>query len=149
MSKELLLIADVEGLGVEGDVVQVADGYARNYLLPRKLVAPVTAATRRKLEKQQKIREEQLASQMEGAQSMARIIESASCTIAVKTGPEGKLFGSVTVADIIEKMAEQDVKIDRNQIKMDEPVRELGVYTYVISLHPRVEAPLKVWVVEE
>lgn len=149
MAKEVILMANVEGLGAEGDVVRVADGYARNYLLPRNLAAPVTDATRRRLEKKRKVRDEQTARDREQAQSVAQTIESSSVTITVKTGEEGKLFGSVTSADIAEALKAQGLEIDKHKIELPEPIRELGVFNVPIKLGPDVQATLKMWVVEE
>ena len=149
MTKEIILMSDVKGLGVEGDVVKVAEGYARNYLLPRKLAAPVTQATRRQLEKKQKERQERQAAERESAEKIAAQIEQTSCTITVKAGPEGKLFGSVSSADVVASLKEQGIEIDRHQLKLDEPLRELGVFNVAVELHPELQATLKVWVVEE
>lgn len=149
MAKEVILMADVAGLGAEGEVVRVSDGYARNYLLPKNLAAPVTEATRRRLEKKRKEREAELATAREAAAGMVKTVESISCTIAVKTGGEGKLFGSVTAADIVTAVKGQGVAIDKHQVDLAEPIRELGVFNIPIKLHPEITATLKVWVVEE
>lgn len=149
MSREVILMADVNGLGAEGDVVSVADGYARNYLLPKKLAAAVTEATRRQLEKKRQERQEEEGKELEAAQSVAKVIESSSCTISVKAGAEGKMFGSVTASDIAAALAEQGIDIDRHKLQLEEPLRELGVFNVPIKLHPQVESSVKVWVVEE
>ncbi|NCC51606.1 MAG: 50S ribosomal protein L9 [Spartobacteria bacterium] len=149
MSKEVFLMADIPDLGREGDVVKVADGYARNYLMPKKLAAPVTSATKRQLEKKQRERSVREASELEGANALARTIEQASCTIAVKTGPEGKLFGSVSVADVVANLKEQGITLDKHQIEMPDAIRETGVFKLTVKVHPKVQCALKVWVVEE
>jgi len=149
MAKEVMLMADVAGLGAEGDVVRVADGYARNYLLPHKLAAPVTEAARRQLAKKRREREAQQAREREQAQALAQAVAQASCTIPVKAGAEGKLFGSVTTADIAAALQKQNLAIDKHQIGLAEPIRELGVYNVPIKLQPGLEAVLKLWVVEE
>jgi large subunit ribosomal protein L9 len=149
MSKEVILMTDVQGLGAQGDVVRVADGYARNFLLPRNLAAPVTDATRRKLEKVRKVREEQDAKALESSQTLVKAIEQVSCTIPVKTGEGGKLFGSVTVPDIVAALKAQGVVVDKHQVDLPEPLRELGVFNIPIKVHPKVQATLKIWVVEE
>jgi large subunit ribosomal protein L9 len=149
MAREVLLMNDIEGLGAEGDVLEVAEGYARNYLLPRGLAAPVTEATRRGLEKRRAQREAQQAEQRQNAEGLGRALNQASVTLTVKAGEEGKLFGSVTSADIRDALAEQGFELDRRQIALDEALRELGVYTVGVRLHPEVEASVKVWVVEE
>ncbi len=149
MAKEVILMEDVRGLGDQGEVVRVADGYARNFLLPRNLAAPVTESTRRQLEKKRKEREEQLALAREGAEKLAASIQKVSCTIAVKAGEGGKMYGSVTAADISASLASQGVQLDKRQIELVEPIRELGVFEIPVKLHPEVVVALKVWVVEE
>ena len=149
MSKEVILMTGVEGLGEEGAVVRVAEGYARNYLLPRKLAAPVTEAARRRIEKSRQEREEQHVRETAGARDMARRLEQASCTIAVKTGEGGKMFGSVSVNDIVNALKEQGVTLEKKQVLLGDPIRELGVFQVPVKLHPDVETTLKVWVVEE
>ena len=149
MSTEVILMADVPGLGAEGEVVKVADGYARNFLLPKSLAAPVTEGTRRVLEKKRKEREVQLAKEREEAQGLAKTIEQVSCTITVKTGEEGKLFCSVTANDIAEALKAQGVTVDRRLLDLPEPIRELGVFNVPVKLHPEITAVLKIWVVEE
>lgn len=149
MAIEMILMADVADLGAEGQVVKVADGYARNYLIPRKLAAPVTEATRRRLAKQRREREEQQKLELTAAKDLAARMSKVSCTIAAKAGTEEKLYGSVTNADIADSLKSQGFAIDKQKIGLDEPIKELGVYDISIKLHPEVEATVKVWVVEE
>ena len=149
MSREVVLMADVKGLGSQGDVVRVAEGYARNFLLPRNLAAPVTDATRRRLEKARKVREEQDVKELDMAQNLAKSIEQISCTIPVKSGEGGKLFGSVTAADIVSALKAQGIEIDKHQVDLPEPLRELGVFNIPIKVLSKVQATLKIWVVEE
>jgi large subunit ribosomal protein L9 len=149
MAQEVILMAEVKGLGVEGDVVRVAEGYARNFLLPRKLAAPVTDATRRQLGKRQKERDEKLSHEREAAQALAKTIEQVSCTITVKTGEEGKLFGSVTAQDVVAALKAQGVEVEKRQVDLPEAIRELGVFHVAIKLHPEIQAAAKIWVVEE
>ncbi|HBA85056.1 MAG TPA: 50S ribosomal protein L9 [Verrucomicrobia bacterium] len=149
MAKEVILMSDVNGLGTEGDVVRVAEGYARNYLLPRNLAAPITETTRRRLEKKRKERADKLASDRDGALAVQKSIEAISCTITVKTGAEGKLFGSVTVTDILGVLKKQGVELQKQQLVLAEAIRETGVFNIPVKLHPEVQATLKVWVVEE
>ncbi len=148
MAIEVFLMADVPDLGIEGDVVTVANGYARNYLLPRKLAAPVTDATRRQLAKLQREREATRKADLEAAQARVARIENASCTIPVKAD-EGKLYGSVTPADIEAALKSQGVDLDRDMLQLEAPIKELGVYDVVVKLHAEVETTIKVWVVEE
>lgn len=149
MAKELILIADVEGLGVEGEIVRVAEGYARNYLLPREKAALVTPATKRLVEKKKAERVEREAAQKAEAVKQAEQLAQISVTLSVKTGENGKLFGSVTAADVLAALEKQGIKLDKKQLVMAAPVRELGVVELPVKLHEDVDATLKVWVVEE
>ena len=149
MAVEVLLMDEVKGLGIEGDVVKVADGYARNYLFPRGIASEVTEGKKRQIEKKRIERLELMKKEKSAAEELAKKFENLSCTIAVKTSEGGKLFGSVTAAQIIEKIAEQNVTLGRNQVKLAAPLHELGVFDVEISLHPEVQTSLKVWIVEE
>lgn len=149
MPMEILLLSEVKNLGREGDIVKVADGYARNFILPRKLGAPVTDATRRRLAKIQKERALQEAATIEQCRARAAEMAKQSITIAVKVGAEDKLFGSVTTADIAQALATQGFEVDKHAVLLDAPIKALGVYDVKIRLHPDVVADLKVWIVEE
>ncbi len=148
MAIEVILMKDVPGLGRESDVVRVAEGYARNYLYPQKLAAPVTEAARRRIEKARLERAEAEAAALAEARALAAKIEAMSFNIPVKAGPDGKLFGAVTVGDITEALRAQGVMLDRHQVEIAGPIKELGVVPVTIRLHPEVTASLKVWVVE-
>jgi large subunit ribosomal protein L9 len=92
---------------------------------------------------------ELMKKEQSAAEELAKKFENLSCTLAVKTSDSGKMFGSVTAAQVLEKLAEEGVKLERNQIKLDAPLHELGVFDVVIQLHPEVQTTLKVWIVEE
>jgi large subunit ribosomal protein L9 len=149
MAVEVLLMNAVSGLGIEGDVVRVAEGYARNYLFPRGLASEVTEGKKRQIEKKRIERLELMRKERDAMEELAKKFESISCTIAVKTSEGGKMFGSVGVAQIIEKLAEQGFVVERTQVKLAAPVHELGVFDVTIQLHPEVKTVLKVWIVEE
>mgnify|MGYP000846012219 CR=1 FL=1 len=149
MTVEILLMTDVKDLGAQGDVVKVADGYARNFLIPRKLGEPVSEGTRRRLAKLQRERAEAEKAQLESFRAMAAELVKNSVTIRVKVGEENKLFGSVTNADIAEALKPLGFEIEKNKIQLDDPIKELGVYDVPVRLHAQVEVTLKVWVVEE
>ncbi len=149
MAVEVLLMDAVPGLGIEGDVVNVADGYARNYLFPKGMASEVSEGKKRQIEKKRIERLELMKKEQGAAEELAKKFENLSCTLAVKTAESGKMFGSVTAAQILEKLAEEGVKLERNQIKLDAPLHELGVFDVVINLHPEVQTTLKVWIVEE
>lgn len=149
MTKELILMADVEGLGLEGETVKVSDGYARNFLIPRKLAALVTKAALKRLEKNKLERETRHLKELEAAQAVGATLEKISCTITAKVGENDKLFGSVTAADILASLKQQGIELDKRKLQLAEPIRELGVFPVKIKLHPQVEVALKVWVVGE
>jgi large subunit ribosomal protein L9 len=149
MSRELILMSDVDGLGLEGAIVKVSEGYARNYLIPRKLAVPVDKAALRRLEKNRKEREDRQARELSAARDKAEALEKISCTVTVKVGEGEKIFGSVTVTDIMGALKDQGFEIERRRILLTDPIRELGVYDVKIRLHQEVEAVIKVWVVDE
>jgi len=149
MAQEVILMSKVAELGDEGDVLNVAEGYARNYLFPRNLAAPVTVATRRQLDKKIRERAEVEALSLAAAKTLAGKISSASCTLTVKAGPEGKLFGSVTNSDVAKALKDLGIVIDRHQIEMPEHIKELGLFKLKVKLHDQADATLKVWIVEE
>lgn len=149
MALELILMADVEGLGLEGQTVKVTEGYARNYLLPRKLAVGISHAALKRLEKNRLERDRRQQKDRAAAQALAESLEQVSCTITVKVGDNDKLFGSVNANDIADTLKAQKIELDRRKIHLAEPIRELGVYTVKVKLHPEVEASLKVWVVGE
>ena len=149
MSKEVLLMTDVPGLGQEGEVVRVAEGYLRNFLLPKKLAAVINDGSRKQVEKKRLAREAKLADERGKMAELAKVIEQLSVTIPGKTGEKDKLFGSVTVMDIAAAVEKQGVKLDRHQIQLDEPLKKLGKFDLPVKLHPEVQATLKVWIVEE
>lgn len=136
---KVILQEDVRKLGKTGEIVEVADGYGRNYLIPRGFAVEATEAnlrTLRESERHHRRREEQ---DLDGARRLAAALQDVSITIAAKAGDTGRLFGSVTTADIaraIKKAAGHDV--DRRKIELDEPIRELGRHDVEIRLHPAV-----------
>lgn len=149
MPIEVLLMAEVKDLGAEGDVVKVAEGYARNCLFPQKLAAPVTEGTRRRLAKMQKERDVRRKEEVQKARAVASSIEKNSFTIVVKVGAEDKMFGSVTGADLSETLKSHGIEIDKRQLELEKPLKELGVYEVKVKVHPEVEAIMKVWIVQE
>ncbi len=152
---EVMLLQDVKDLGAMGQVVRVADGYARNFLLPRNLAAPVTEATRRRLAKLQKEREEaerkQLAEARRIAAEIARCSNEGLFTISARAGAGDSmtLYGSVTAADIAAVLKQNGFEVDKHQVLLVEPIKELGAYEVPVKLHAQVEVVTKIWVVEE
>lgn len=149
MAKEVILMAAVKDLGREGDVVSVKDGFARNYLLPRKLAAPVTEVTRRQLAKIQRLRQSAERDAAAAAQVMAAKLSGVSVTLAMKTSDGEHLYGSVGAADIATALKAQSFEIARDAIDVPEHIKELGVFDAKIRLAAGIEATIKVWVVEE
>ncbi len=146
---KLILREDVENLGKIGDVVEVAGGYGRNYLLPRGLAVQASTKNLKQQEHQKKLIQARMEKQKKEAQELAGSLDSVSCTIARKTGEEEKLYGSVTSRDIEEALREEGVSIDRKRILLEEPIKKLGVYTVPVKLHADVTGNIKVWVVKE
>jgi len=149
VQKEIILMQDVPGLGAQGNVVKVADGYARNYLFPRKLAAPATPKYVKVLELEKKRKEAEGRRALEQLRQEAERLSQTSCTITVEAGEDGKLFGSVTSQDIAESLAQAGFTIDKKKINLAEPIRELGVYTVELKLYSDITASLKVWVVQK
>jgi len=149
MATEILLMDQVEGLGIEGDIVKVADGYARNYLFPRGLASEVTEGKKRQIEKKRIERLSLLEKEKTAAEELAKKIEGFECTISAKVGENGKMFGSVGIPRILEKIKEQGLELDRAKIVLPTPLHELGVFDVSIKLHSEVTGTLKVWIVEE
>jgi large subunit ribosomal protein L9 len=145
---ELILRESIEGLGQRGDVVNVADGYARNYLIPRDLALKPTRANIQRVEKekQQEVRRQE--AELENLKQLAEKLTTVSCTVPVKVGEEGQMYGSVSPQDISRALKDEDFDIDPKCIALEEPIKELGVYTFNITLAPEIEATSKVWVVE-
>ncbi len=149
MAIEVLLMDQVEGLGIEGDIVKVADGYARNFLFPKGIASVVTEGKKRQIEKKRTERLAQLQKEKTAAEELAKKIEGIECTIAVKVGENSKLFGSVGIPQILEKVKEQGLELDRTKFGLTTPLHELGVFDVSIKLHAEVTGTLKVWIVEE
>jgi large subunit ribosomal protein L9 len=149
MAFEVILMQDVKDLGSEGQVVRVSEGYARNFLIPKKLAAPVTEATRRRLTKLQQQREAERKAGREKALVLAAKMEKASCTIPMKVGEGEKLFGAVTSTDIAKVLVSQGFEIDKHAVQLEAPIKELGVFEVKVKVHSDVEALIKVWVVQE
>jgi len=145
---QVILKTSVEKLGQEGDMVAVADGYARNYLIPRKLAVEATGKNRRALEHEKRIVTDLVAKEKKDAERLAVEIANLSCTIRMQAGENDRLFGSVTALDIAAALEEQNIEIDRRKILLDEPIKELGVFTVPAKIHPDVTADIKVWVVK-
>ncbi|MEJ5236898.1 50S ribosomal protein L9 [Limisphaera sp. VF-2] len=142
---QVILTSNIVGLGAESDQVTVAAGYARNYLFPRGLAIPLTAANKRRLEVLRQRRAEREAQEYNTMCELARSLAKLVCVITVKTGEDGKLFGSVTNGTIADALKTQfDVVLDKKQIHLEHPIKSLGEYEVELRLHPEVKGTLKV-----
>lgn len=145
----VILIQDVEKLGSTGDELKVKDGYARNYLIPRKLAVEATPGSLRLLEQTKKKKERLEQKVKEECEKLAERLKNVSSTIPMEAGREDKLFGSITSEMIAESLLSEGIEIDKKKIVLKEPINALGVYNIDIKLHPEVEAQVRVWVVKK
>ena len=146
---KVILRTDITNVGRQGEVKEVAPGFARNYLLPRKLAMDATPQNMKIWEREKEKLAKQREKIIEEAKEFAEKIEKTSLTITVKTGDAGRLFGSVTNAHIARALEDNGITVERHDILLSEPIKEVGVYTVDIRLHPEVVAKAKVWVIEE
>jgi large subunit ribosomal protein L9 len=147
-SVKVILRSDVAGLGKRGDVVEVSKGYARNFLEPRSLALPATAGSEQQAESMRRVRSIRDAKDREAAEEVATRLVPTPITIEVRAGEGGRLFGSVTAADVVDAVqAQTDIEIDRKLLVLDEPIKELGSHMVVARLHADVEFPITVEVV--
>ncbi len=146
---QIILQEDVDKLGTRGQVVEVAEGYARNFLLPRKLAIAATPGNLKRLEKIRSVLDKRTATEREGAQKQADVLAAASVTLARKAGENDQLFGSVTSADIAEALATRGYQVDKRKIELREPIKLIGEYQVTAKLHHGVTATIKVVVERE
>ena len=144
---KLILREDVPNLGDAGEVVNVKPGFARNYLIPQGKAIAATAANVRELEHQKRVIAERVARELKLLEGERAKIEGVAIEIAAQAGEEGRLFGSVTAAQIAEQLAERGLEIDRRRIVLDDPIRQLGEHNVTVRLHRQVAATIKVKVV--
>jgi large subunit ribosomal protein L9 len=146
---EVILLEDVEKLGSRGQIVKVAGGYGRNYLLPKKLAVPATPQNRKWVEQQRVRFLKQSAKEKAEAEDLAQLLEGVTVTVLRKAGEQGTLFGSVTAIDVAEELAQKGYQIDRRKIQLDPPLKVLGEYEVPVKLHREVTAKIKVIVESE
>ena len=147
--KEVLLRETIEHLGHRGEVVKVADGYARNYLLPRNLALPVTKSNQRQVERERVAAAALEAEERVVAQALASRIEAVHCVMTRRVGETETLYGSVTSSDLAEYLSAQQIEIDRRKIVLGDPIKVLGESMVPIKLHRSVTAQLRVSVIKE
>ncbi len=146
---KVILLKDVEQLGQAGEVVQVADGFGRNFLIPQRQARVATDANVAQFESWRKQNEAAAEREQRAAEAQAKELERDSLTAVVRGGEEDRLFGAVTNQHISDLLKEKNYDIDRRAIELEEPIRTLGVYNVDVRLHPQVRATVKLWVVKE
>ncbi|MFW6238475.1 MAG: 50S ribosomal protein L9 [Halanaerobiales bacterium] len=146
---KVILREDVDNLGSEGDIVEVADGYARNYLLPRRLAEEATKGKIKQVRQRKEKREEKKQKQREKAQKKADELTGKTFEVSVKAGEEGRLFGSITTNDIADKLAKAGYdEIEKVDIELDENIKDLGVHKVPVKIFADIRAEIKIKVVE-
>ena len=146
---KLILMRDVDHVGEVGAIVDVADGYGRNFLIPRDLAVAATARNKRQLEHEQRLREHRILRVRQDAQSLAEKLQAVPCHFVRKAGEEGKLFGSVTAMDIAEALKTAGFEVDRRRIELDQPLKALGNFTVPVRLPAETSALVKVTIAAE
>lgn len=146
---KVILRQNFEALGRVGELVEVKDGYARNFLLPRGIAYSASKGNVRALEEEKKIIDKRGRQQLADAEMLSSELEKISVTIPVQVGEEDKIFGAVTTQMIADALKEKEYDIDKRKIEIDEPIKSLGIYGVSIKLHPSVTTKIKVWVVRE
>jgi large subunit ribosomal protein L9 len=145
---EIILRQAVENLGQPGDVVTVKNGYARNYLLPRGFAYEATGGNLKRISAERSRLESAENARRDSASELARKLEEVQLTFSARVGEEGKLFGSVTSADVAEQLAAQGFSIEKRLIDLHEPIKALGVYRVPVKLHADVKPEIRVWVIK-
>ncbi|MGA9117240.1 MAG: 50S ribosomal protein L9 [Bacteroidota bacterium] len=146
---KVILRKDHEKLGPTGTLVEVKDGYARNYLIPQKIAYAATAGNMRTLEEEKKQLSRRSEKELKTSRRLAVELEKLSLTLQMKVGEDEKLFGSVTSQMVADALKEKGFQVDKRMIELEEPIKALGIYTVPVKLHTTVTAQVKVWVVRE
>ena len=146
---KVILKKSVDKVGVIGDIVNVSEGYARNFLLPKGLAVFADDANVKSIEHHKKVIQSKIDQEKKHAEKIAEKLSAHSCNIAKKVGEGEKLFGSVTTADIEEALKRDGFEVSKKDITIPEPIKALGIYTVPVKVYPGVEAHLKIWVVQE
>jgi large subunit ribosomal protein L9 len=146
---KVILKEDIQDLGTMGDMVNVADGYGRNFLLPKKLAIPATKVNIKTVEHEKRLIKKRKGKILSEVTDIKNNLEKAEINIAAKVGENDKMFGSITSMDIEDKLKEIGFNIDRKSIMLDSPIKDLGIQTVKIKLHPEIIAEIKIDVVPE
>lgn len=146
---DVILNKDITGVGRQGQIIKVKDGYARNFLIPNGLAIPVNSANLKKLEEDKTRKELEEEKTRKEAETIKERLSSLSLTIPVLTQEGDKLYGSVTAVELSASLKEEGLEIDKNKIILDEPIKSLGIYEVPVKLHPEITMKMKVWVVKK
>lgn len=146
---KVIFLKDVKGQGKKGEVKEVSEGYARNFLIPRGLVTPASDSNLKQLAQQNKAEQKKKEAQKQEAEKLAKELEQITIVFRAKTGEGGRLFGSITGKHIADELEKKNIVIDKRKIQLDDPIRTLGVTQVPVKVHPEVTAMLKVQVLEE
>jgi len=146
---DVILRQAIEKLGNPGDVVTVTPGYARNYLLPRGLAYEATPGNLKRIANERQRLEAAENTRRDSASELAKRIEEVSLTFSARVGEEGKLFGSITAADIAHQLEAQGVQVEKRQIDLHDPIKTLGVFRVPVRLHADVHPEVRVWVIKQ
>ena len=146
---KVILLKDVDRVGAAGDIVQVSDGFGRNFLIPQNQALLATDANVARFETRRRQHEAAAEREQRSAAGLAQQLGEASLTAQVKVGEGEQMFGSVTSQNIADLLGEQGYEVDRRMVELEEPIRALGVYNVRVNLHPEISAAVKLWVVKE
>lgn len=146
---KVVFLEDIPNVGEKGEIKDVAAGYARNYLIPKGLARQVTAGLLKDLKMQDEARAKKEAKKLKEAEKLSAKISNKKVTIAVKAGEDGRLFGSVTSADIVQALSSSGIKVNKRKIDLEEPIKALGDYEVKVKLHPGVISSIQVLVEEK
>lgn len=146
---EVILAKDINALGKVGDVVKVKDGYARNFLIPKRMVYLATPANLKRIEQEKKRREAEEEKRVHELEELAQKLSGVSCTVAVEVNDLEKLYGAVSETDIAKALELEGHKIDKKSIILEKPIEELGIFDVKIKLHSKVTASIRLWVTKK
>jgi large subunit ribosomal protein L9 len=146
---DVILREDIDKVGTRGELVKVAPGYARNFLLPRKMAVPATASNKKIVEQERQAHLRREAKEQAGAAELGKMLGAIELTITQKAGENDQLFGSVTAADIANALEKQGYTIERRKVQLDEPIKTLGDFKATLKLHREVSVDVPVHVVRE
>lgn len=146
---EVILSQDVKDIGRLGEVIKVKDGFARNFLFPRKLAFPATQQNLKRIEQQKKNAQAQYANEKQAAEEIASKLAKVSCTINVEVNDLDKLYGAITETDVIQALKAEGHTVERKQIVFEKPIEEVGIFEVGIKLHPEVLGKVRVWVTKK